>query len=129
MKELVFPELSYKVIGIAFKVFNSLGYGHQEKYFQRAIALELDKQGIRYEKEKEIKLNYNNHCIGKYFLDFLIEDKIILELKVVPEFKHTHLKRTLEYLDATKVKLAILVYFTRNGVKYRRIINPRIKIY
>jgi len=47
MKELVFPELSYKVIGIAFKVFNSLGYGHQEKYFQRAIALELDKQGIR----------------------------------------------------------------------------------
>lgn len=125
-RELVYPDLSYKIIGIAFKVFNNLGYGHQEKYFQRAIALEFDKAGIKYEKEKEIKLNYNNQCIGKYFLDFLIENKIILELKVVPKFKHIHLKRTLEYLDATKTKLAILIYFTRDGVKYRRIINPKI---
>ena len=128
MKELVYPELSYKIIGISFKVFNNLGYGHQEKYFQRAMVLELDKQGIKYEKEKEIKLNYNNQCIGKYFLDFLIENKIILELKVVPNFKHIHLKRTLEYLNATKAKLAILVYFTRDGVRYRRIINPKIII-
>ena len=125
MKELVYPELSYKIIGIAFKVFNDLGYGHQEKYFQRAMAIELGKDGIGYEREKEIKLNYSNQCIGKYFLDFLIENKIILELKVAPKFKHIHLKRTLEYLNVAKAKLAILIYFTRDGVKYRRIINPK----
>jgi len=126
MKSLVYPELSYKIIGIAFKVFNDLGYGHQEKYFQRAMALEFDKQGIKYVREKEIKLNYNNQCIGKYFLDFFIENKIILELKVVPKFRYSHLKRTLEYLNEAKAKLAILIYFTRDGVKYRRIINPKI---
>jgi len=64
---LVYPDLSYKIIGVAFKVFNTLGYGHQEKYFQRAMALEFDKQGIKYEREKEIVLNYNNQCIGKFF--------------------------------------------------------------
>jgi len=123
---LVYPDLSYKIIGVAFKVFNTLGYGHQEKYFQRAMALEFDKQGIKYEREKEIVLNYNNQCIGKYFLDFIVENKIILELKVVPKFKHIHLKKTLDYLNTTKAKLAILIYFTKDGVKYRRIINPKI---
>lgn len=128
VKDLVYPELSYKIIGASFKIFNELGYGHQEKYFQRAMAMEFDKQGIKDEREKEIKLNYNNQCIGKYFLDFIVENKIIVELKVVPKFKHTHLKRTLEYLDTAKMKLAILIYFTRDGVKYRRIINPKIII-
>jgi GxxExxY protein len=50
---LVYPELSYKIIGIAFKVFNKLGYGYQEKYFQRAMALDFDKEGIKYEREKK----------------------------------------------------------------------------
>jgi GxxExxY protein len=63
------------------------------------MAIEFDKQGIKYEKEKEIKLIYNNQSIGKYFLDFFIENKIILELKVVSNFQHIHLKRTLEYLN------------------------------
>jgi len=124
MKNLIYPELSYKIIGIAFKVFNDLGYGHQEKYFQRAMTLEFNKEKIKYEREKEIKLNYNSQCIGKYSLDFVVENKILLELKVLPYLKHIHIKRTLEYLNETKMKLAILIHFTREGVKYRRIINP-----
>jgi len=52
MKNLIYPELSYKIIGIAFKVFNDLGYGHQEKYFQRAMTLEFNKEKIKYEREK-----------------------------------------------------------------------------
>lgn len=124
MRKLVYPELSYKIIGIAFKVFNDLGYGHQEKYFQRAMAMEFTKEGIKYEREKEIKLNYQGECIGKYFIDFVIENKILLELKILPYLKHVHIKRALEYLNEAKLKLAILIYFTRDGVRYRRIINP-----
>lgn len=93
------------------------------------MALEFDKEKIKYEREKEIKLIYNNHCIGKYFVDFVIENKILLELKVTPKFKHIRIKRTLEYLDATKLKLAIIIYFTREGVRYRRIVNPKITNY
>jgi GxxExxY protein len=122
---IIYPELSYQIIGIAFKIFNSLQYGHQEKYYQRAFEIELKKQGIKYKKEKEVKLNYNGHGIGKYYLDFLIEDKIIVELKILSVYKYKNIRQVLEYLQETNKKLAILIYFTQEGVRYRRIINPK----
>ena len=123
-KEIIFPELSYKIIGIAYKVFNSLQYGHQEKYYQRAFELELKKEKIKYEKEKEVALNYDGSKIGKYFLDFLVEGKIIVELKVLSVYRYKNIRQVLEYLKETNKKLAILIYFTQEGVKYRRVINP-----
>jgi GxxExxY protein len=88
---------------------------------------ELIINRISYIKEKEIKLYYNGQCIGKYFLDFIIEDKIILELKVVPFIQQIHIKQVLEYLRATNKRLAILIYFTNSGVIYKRIVNPNYK--
>ena len=128
MPSIVYPELSYRIIGIIFKIFNQIGYGYQEKHYQRALASELGKQGIKYEREKEIKIKYNDELIGKYYLDFLVEDKMILELKVVSELQKRNLRQTLEYLNTTGLKLAILVNFTPNGVQYRRVINPNIKV-
>ena len=128
MPSIVYPELSYKIIGITFKIFNQIGYGYQEKHYQRALASEFGKQGIKYEREKEIEIKYNNELIGKYYLDFLVEDKMILELKVVPEFQKRNLRQTLEYLNTTGLKLAILINFTLKGVQYRRVINPNIKV-
>ncbi len=127
MSKLVYPELSYKLIGIAFKIFNSLQYGHQEKYYQKAFEIELKKERINYEREKEVKLNYSGEKIGKYYLDFLIEDKIILELKVLADYRYKNLRQVLEYLLETNKKLAILVYFTSTGIKYRRIVNPKFE--
>ncbi len=124
-KEIIYSELSYKIIGIAFKVFNSLQYGHQEKYYQRAFESELNKEKIKYEKEKEVALNYNGSKIGKYYLDFLIDDKIIIELKVLSVYRYKNIRQVLEYLKETNKKLAILIYFTQEGVKYRRVINPK----
>jgi len=128
MHKIIYPELSYKIIGIAFKVFNALQYGHQEKYYQRAFELELNKEGIKYEKEKEVALNYNGSKIGKYYLDFLIENKIVVELKVLANFKYKNIRQVLEYLEEANKKLSILIYFTKEGVRYRRIINPKIKL-
>lgn len=68
MTELVHKNLSYRIIGIVFKVYNKLGYGYQEKYYQRAVALEIDREKLNYIREKEIKLNYQNQTIGKYSL-------------------------------------------------------------
>ena len=123
--KIIYPELSYKIIGVAFKVFNSLQYGHQEKYYQRALEIELKKEGIKYEKEKEVALNYNGSKIGKYYLDFLIEDKIVVELKVLSTYRYKNIRQVLEYLKETNKKLAILIYFTQEGIKYRRVINPK----
>ncbi len=128
MPSIVYPELSYKIIGIIFKVCNQLGYGYQEKHYQRALASEFGEQRIKYEREKEIEIRYNDELIGKYYLDFIVENKIILELKVVPEFQKRNLRQTLEYLNTTGLKLAILINFTPNGAQYRRVINPNIKV-
>lgn len=126
-KELIYPELSYKLIGIAFKIYNSLGFGLQEKYYQRAFEKELSSMSIPYEREMMVDLNYNGEKIGKYFLDFLVEEKIILELKIAPRLRQIHIKQVFEYLKVLNKKLAILIFFTDQGVRYRRIINPNYK--
>jgi GxxExxY protein len=90
--KIIFPELSYKIVGIAFKVFNELGFGMDEKYYQRAFAKELESEKILYEKEKLIKLNYKDYKIGNYLLDFIVENRIVVELKVRPRFGYVHIK-------------------------------------
>ena len=127
-EKLVYPELSYKLIGLAFKVYNQLGYGYQEKYYQRAYKRELEKESIKFEKEREVKINYDGECIGKYFLDFIVENKVVIELKVATEFRYKYIRQVLEYLSETNKKLAIIIYFAKEGVRYRRIINPNKKI-
>jgi len=124
MTKIVYKDLSYQLIGAAYKVYNSLGFGLQEKYYQRAYEKELQKLSIPYKKELKVDLNYDGDKIGQYFLDFLIDDKIIIELKVVPRLRHVHIKQVLEYLKVLKKQLAILIFFTDEGVKYRRILNP-----
>ncbi len=125
MARLIHPELSYKTMGIIFKVYNDLGYGYQEKYYQRAAALEFDKEKIRYIREKEVKLKYNDKNIGKYFLDFIVNDRIVLELKIANYFHSRDIKQILGYLKATGLQLGILIIFTSKGIKYKRIINIR----
>lgn len=125
-EDIVYPELSYKLIGISFKVYNSLGFECREIYVQRAYAQEILNEGLYFIREKEIALTYDGRVIGKYKLDFIVENKIIVELKVVPIIKNIHIRQVLEYLNATKLKLAILIYFTPKGVMYKRVVNPNI---
>jgi len=125
MAELVYKDLSYKIIGILFNVFNELGYGYQEKYYQRAIALALDKEKLNYIREREIKLNFQNNPIGKYFLDFIIENKIVLEVKVTNQFNSQDIKQVLGYLKGSGLQLGILAIITKEGIKYKRLLNIR----
>jgi GxxExxY protein len=124
MAKLIYPELSYQLIGIAYKAYNSLGFGLHEKFYQRAFANELKNNNISFDKELQVDLVYNEEKIGKYYLDFIVEDKIILELKVAPRLRHIHLRQVFEYLKVLNKRLAILIFFTDEGVRYRRIINP-----
>lgn len=79
--KLVLPDLSYTIMGILFTVHNELGPLMLEKYYQRAVAKELLSGGLKFTREIPITLYYHGESIGRYFLDFVVEDKIILELK------------------------------------------------
>lgn len=125
-KNLVFPELSYKIIGAAFNVFNELGWGLTEKEYQRALAKEFDRLPIKYKRELYIPINYKLITLSRYYADFVVEGKVLLELKVVPKLGYVHAKQLFNYLKVASFRLGILIYFTKEGVKYRRVLNPEV---
>lgn len=82
-ENLVYPELSYQLIGILFTVSNELGGGHLEKIYQKAIAVEFKKAGLKFNEQVKIPLLYQDRPLGNYYADFIIDDKIVLEIKKI----------------------------------------------
>lgn len=126
MSKILYKDLSYQAIGAAFDAFKSLGSNYQEKYCQRAIEKFLIRREIPFQREVPVKISIEEEQIGRHFLDFLIDGKIILEIKKGNRPNMSDIKQVLMYLKTTGLKLGILVYFGSNGVKYKRIINSRI---
>lgn len=126
-KKLIYPELSYKIVGVCFKVHSELGNKYQEKHYQRAVELELAENKIKFDKELKIDLKYKGQKIGRYFLDFLVEDKIVLELKVQKDLFLRDIKQVLGYLKSNDLKLGILVNFGKENLTFKRIINNEIR--
>ena len=122
-KDLLYPELSYQIIGVLFDVYNDLGYGYQEKYYQRATSARLKEINLSFEEQVPVKINFQGNEIGKYFLDFIIENKIALEIKKSDKFLKTDIDQIYAYLRATGLKLGILANFTKRGLQFKRIIN------
>lgn len=125
---LIFPELSYKILGASFNVANSLGVGLSERDYGNALSVELARQKLQFSREVFIPVEYGGKMIGRYFADFVIENKIILELKVITKLGYGHIEQLLPYLRASGLKLGILIYFTKNGVRYRRVLNPMASV-
>jgi len=123
MVELIYPELSYKIVGCLFEVYKNIGPNHRERYYQNALKEEFLKRKIKFQEQFPIKITYKDKKIGQNYFDFLIDDKIILEIKTGPYFKKDYLDQLLSYLKATYLKLGIIANFTRNGVKFHRVIN------
>lgn len=128
LADLIYPDLSYQLMGILFRVHRKLGNSYQEKYYQRAVGIELKREKISYKREFLVKLEYGNENIGRYFLDFVIDERVALELKTVPFLRQQYLKQVLAYLDAANLKLGIVANFRTNRLTYKRLVNPRVKI-
>lgn len=125
MIELIEKDLSYKIVGILFSVYNSLGSGYQEKYYQRAIAEELKIKGVKFKEQVYIPLYYKNKSIGKYFIDFIVEDKIVVEIKTNNKFYPRDIKQVLAYLKTSDIKLGILANFSRQKLYLKRILKGK----
>jgi GxxExxY protein len=122
-KDLLFPELSYKIVGCAFEVFNELGFGHAEKIYQRAFAESLKKANIQFKEQFYYPINFNDKVIGKLFFDFFVEEKVIIELKKNARFSKKNIDQVNQYLKASGTQLAILINFSSAGVIYKRMVN------
>ncbi len=121
--DLVHPDLSYKIVGILFDVYNKLGYGYQEKHYEKAVVIALNSAGLKHKEQLPVPLSFDGKSIGKYFIDLLIEDKIVVELKRGERVAKGNIDQIFNYLKTTGLQLGILAQFTTNGVKFRRILN------
>ena len=109
---IVYKEEAYKIMGAAFKVYNGLGHGFLEAVYQEALEIELQKQGIPYEREKELKIQYDGIELKQtYKADFVCFGKIIVELKAVSALEDAHRSQVYNYLHATGYKLGLLYNF------------------
>ncbi|PIR88630.1 MAG: GxxExxY protein [Candidatus Harrisonbacteria bacterium CG10_big_fil_rev_8_21_14_0_10_44_23] len=103
-----------------------MGWGLAERDYQRALASEFVKRKIDFKEQVYIPLKYKGEVITKYFADFVVENKILIELKVVHKLGYSNAKQVLAYLRSSRLKLGLLVYFTREGAKYRRVLNSAV---
>ena len=122
-KDLLYPELSYEIVGCAYEVFKGIGYGHPEKIYQQAMAITFREKKWNFKEQVYYNVKFRNIILKKRFLDFEVEEKIIVELKKDFHFSKGHIDQVLSHLKLSKLKLAILINFGKEGVTYKRIVN------
>ena len=123
MSAYLHSELTEKIIGLAIKVHKNLGSAYAEKVYQRALYLEFKNSGLRFEREKEISIFYDKVRIGKQQLDFVIEGKIVIEVKKADRIEVVHVAQLASYLKAVGIKLGLLLNFGTSKLEIKRVIN------
>lgn len=120
--KVLYPALSYQIVGAVYTVYNKLQYGYQEKYYQRAIAKEFEALGLPFRREFKVPLSYRSGVIGRYFIDFVVDGKVAIELKVAEDFYEKYVNQLLAYLRIAHLRLGILFIFTRRGLFFKRLV-------
>ena len=128
MKDLInnnykYSDITAKIIGCALKVHNSLGNGFQEVIYQRCLAIEMEKQGLRFSRELEILIYYDSINVGARRVDFLVEEKVMVELKAISKLEDVHFAQTLNYLEAYRLETALLINFGSKSLDFKRVSN------
>ena len=122
MAELKYKDITEKIIGASFEVHKVLGNGFQEVIYQRALAWEFEQAGLSYKREIEQHIYYKNlpNPIGKRRADFVVEEKVLVELKAVIELQDAHLAQVLNYLKDYKLEVGLLINFGSRSLTFKR---------
>jgi GxxExxY protein len=120
-----YSELTGKIIGCAMKVHSTLGNGFQEVIYQRCLAIEMEKQGLGFARELEMSIHYEGIDVGTRRVDFLVEDKIMVELKALTKLEDVHLAQALNYLEAYKLETGLLINFGSKSLEFKRVTNEQ----
>jgi GxxExxY protein len=121
--EVLYPELSYRIMEAVFEVHNQLGPGFSEEIYHKALITELEVRDISFETQKNIIFFYRGKPMGTYRLDMVIDEKVVIELKAVASLNDLFKQQLTSYLKATGLRLGILINFGSRRVEYVRIAN------
>jgi len=117
---LKYGEITGMVIGCAFDVIEELGAGFLESVYEKALALALRQKGLSVAVQRPIKVFFRGECVGDFFADLLVEDKIVVELKTVKAIAPEHQAQIINYLNATGMEVGLLINFGTQWVEYKR---------
>ena len=120
-------ELTAAIIGCAMKVHGKLGKGFPEYIYQRALAMELEKIKVAFIREKEWPVFYNNELIGKRRVDFIVDEKVLIELKAIGNFDPANFNQIINYLEAFKLEIGLLINFGKDSLEFKRFTNNKLK--
>jgi GxxExxY protein len=118
-------DLTYKIIGCAMKVHNTLGPGFQEVIYQRCLAIELERASLNFAREQEHVIYYEEIEVGTRRADFVVENKIIVELKAVVNLEDVHLAQAKNYVVAYDFPNGLLINFGAKSLQYKLLFNPK----
>ena len=114
-------EITEKIIGCAMKVHSKLGNGFQEVIYQRALAIEMDRAGLKFVREQNMTIYYDEFRIGRRRVDFFVEEKIMVELKAIIQMDDSNLAQAFNYLEAYKMEVGLLINFGARSLQWKRV--------
>ncbi len=123
MAELVYPELSYQVVGAAMEVHNVLGSGFLEAVYEQCLSDELNLRGISNRRQVSLPVFYKGNQVGDYRADLIVDEKIIVEIKAMSSLIPIHEAQAIHYLAATGLPLALLINFGAESPQWRRLVR------
>ncbi len=123
---MMYEDLTRKIIGCAMEVHKRLGNGFQEVIYQRALAIEMNLAGLDFAREMEMQIYYREEEIGTRRVDFFVENKIMVELKAVIKMEDVHLAQAMNYVEAYKMEIGLLINFGAKSLEFKRVHNNKI---
>ena len=112
--------ITHKIIGSAYKVYKELGFGFLESVYKKALVIELNKNDLRVEQEKPLKVYYDNQVVGEFYVDLLVADEIVIEVKSIENLSKAHEVQLVNYLNGMKKEIGLLINFGPTGVEVKR---------
>ncbi|MCL5031115.1 MAG: GxxExxY protein [Bacteroidetes bacterium] len=118
-----YEDITKRIIGCAMRVHSILGNGFQEVIYQRALAIEMNLEGLAFEREKEMAIFYKGYNIGTRRVDFFVEEKIMVELKAIIKLEDVNLAQAKNYLEAYNMEIGLLINFGAKSLEFKRLYN------
>ena len=119
-------DVTRKIIGCAMKVHSALGNGFQEVIYQRALAIEMQKQSLEFQREMEMTIYYDGIEIGTRRVDFFVEDSVMVELKALEKLEDVHKAQAINYCEAYNIADGLLINFGAKSLEFKRVYNKKL---
>ena len=123
-----FNDCTSRIIGCAMRVHSALGNGFQEVIYQRALQIEMQLDGLEFQREMEMPIFYRNEQIGTRRVDFFVENEIMVELKAIIQLEDVHLAQAINYCEAYNMQTGLLINFGSKSLTFKRLFNKKYKI-